>query len=95
MIGINASRRQFFAQVGITIVTLTAIGSTRQANAGQNATMRSALKYQAKPDGEKRCSNCAQFVPGSGPKELGGCKIMPGDTEIAPDAYCTAWVKKA
>ena len=94
MIGKDISRRQFCAKVGMTLVTMTAIGSTRRAVAAQNANLRSALKYQNKPDGDKRCSNCMQFVPGAGPKDLGGCTIIPGDTEIAPDAYCTAWVKK-
>ena len=35
-----------------------------------------------------------QFVPGPSEKDLGGCKIMLGDTEISPQGYCTAWTKK-
>lgn len=26
---------------------------------------------------------------------MGGCKVIPGDTEISPTGYCTAWAKKA
>jgi hypothetical protein len=35
-----------------------------------------------------------QFVPGKTAKDLGGCKIFAGDTEISPKAYCVAWVAK-
>jgi hypothetical protein len=35
-----------------------------------------------------------QFVPGKTEKNKGGCKVMPGDTEISSQGYCTAWAKK-
>ena len=47
-----------------------------------------------KPNGDQKCSNCMHFVPGKTPKAMGECKIIPGDTEIAPEGYCIAWVKK-
>jgi hypothetical protein len=34
-----------------------------------------------------------QFVPGKAPKDKGGCKILPGDTEISPTGSCIAWVE--
>ena len=57
--------------------------------------MRTGFKYQDKPEGDKNCANCTQFTPGATPKDLGGCKIIPGDTEISPHGYCIAWTKKA
>ena len=66
---------------------------TRQALAAKNDALRGSLKYQATPSDKKSCSNCMQFVPGKTPKDNGGCKIIPGDTEIAPNAYCVAWVE--
>jgi High potential iron-sulfur protein len=66
-----------------------------RAVAATNAALRAALKYQGKPEGDKSCANCVQFVPGASAKELGGCKVMPGDTEISPQGYCIVWVKKA
>jgi hypothetical protein len=57
--------------------------------------MRTSLKYQAKPEGDKSCGNCMQFVPGANAKANGGCKLLAGDTEISPTGYCVAWVKKA
>ena len=65
------------------------------ALAKKNDAIRNAMKYKDSPEGDKRCSNCLQFVPGKTPKDLGGCKIFAGDTEVSPDGYCTAWVKKA
>jgi hypothetical protein len=72
---------------------LTAL--TSRALAAQNAASRQALKYQDKPSGDQRCSACVQFVPGKTPKDRGGCKVIPNDTEISPDGYCIAWSKKA
>ena len=66
----------------------------RQAAAAVNASGRSALKYQDQPKGDQKCSNCLQFVAGKSPADKGGCKIIPGDTEISPNAWCVAYVKK-
>ena len=66
---------------------------TRQGLAAKNDSMRTALKYQDKPEGAKQCSGCAQFVPGKTAKDPGGCKAFPGDTEISPNGYCLAWVE--
>ncbi|MCK7496347.1 MAG: high-potential iron-sulfur protein [Comamonadaceae bacterium] len=63
--------------------------------AAKNDALRSALKYQDKPNGANQCSNCLHFVPGKTAKDAGGCKILPGDTEISPSAWCSAWAKKA
>ncbi len=66
-----------------------------RVDAATNAKLRAALKYQGKPEGDKKCANCMQFVPGAPAKGLGGRKVIPGDTEISPQGYCAAWAKKA
>ena len=71
------------------------IAVSGRADAATNATMRAALIYQDTPSGDKSCLNCVQFVPGASASELGGCKVLPGDTEIAPQGYCSVWAKKA
>jgi hypothetical protein len=71
------------------------VAVTGETHAATNASLRNALKYQNKPEADKSCASCMQFVPGANANALGGCKIIPGDTEIAPSGYCTAWVKKA
>ena len=92
---IETSRRSFlkFGGTALAAIPVIMIASGR-SEAATNATMRTALKYQAKPEGDKSCSGCMQFVPGKTPKDLGGCNIMPGDSEISPQGYCTAWSKK-
>jgi hypothetical protein len=62
--------------------------------AAKNAAMRTAMKYKDTPEGDKTCATCLQFVPGKTPKDAGGCKIFPGDTEVSSNGYCVAWAKK-
>lgn len=86
----QTSRR---ALLKVATIAAPLVFFTRQALASKNDAMRTALKYQDTPSGTKRCDNCLQWVPGKTPKDKGGCKILPGDTEIAPAGYCTAYVE--
>jgi hypothetical protein len=45
-----------------------------------------AMQYQDKPNGDKRCSNCLNFVPTT------SCAIVEGT--VSPNGYCLAWAKK-
>ena len=67
------------------ILTASVVPS-KEALAQQKAT-KEAMKYQDKPDGDKQCSNCVQFVP------PGSCKVVDG--AVSPSGYCIVWVKKA
>ena len=87
---INQARRNMLKLGGIAVVMVP-----MAAIAAKNEPLRKAMKYQDTPNGDKKCSNCMQFVPGNPPTDLGGCKVFAGDTEIAPEGYCNAWVKKA
>ncbi len=89
----NEKRRRLLKACA-ALAVIPVIGVPGAAMAAQNAAMRTALKYQDQPMGDKQCSNCQQFVPGKTPTALGGCKLYPGDTEISPKGYCVAWVKK-
>lgn len=64
----------------------------RAAQAQTNPGIRTALKYQDTPKGDQRCNNCIHWVPGANATARGGCKIIPGDTQISPQGWCTAWV---
>ena len=88
-------RRQFLTIGGAALAMISVMVVSGRADAATNAALRTALKYQTKPEGDKSCANCMQFVPGASAKALGGCKIIPGDTEISPQGYCAAWTKKA
>jgi hypothetical protein len=59
---------------------------SKEALAQQKAS-QDAMKYQDKPNGDKRCSNCLNFIPSS------GCTIVEGT--VSPNGYCLAWAKKA
>ena len=87
----SRTRRQFIKIGGIVLPLLVVTG---RSSAATNASMRSALKYQDTPSSGKSCAGCAQFVPGKAAAGPGGCKIMPGDTEISPQGFCTAWTAK-
>ncbi len=88
-------RRQFLKIGAAALAMIPVAVVSDRGYAATNDAMRTALKYQGKPEGDKNCSNCMQFVPGTTAKSLGTCKILPGDTEISPQGYCVAWVKKA
>jgi hypothetical protein len=85
----NLSRRNILKFGGLAIAMVPVL-----AFAAKNDSMRTSMKYKDTPEGDKQCSGCVQFVPGAGANDAGGCKIFPGDTEIAPKGYCVAWVKK-
>lgn len=86
----NPSRRNLLKIGGFALALIPVV-----AIAAKNDTMRTSIKYTDSPDGEKRCAECSQFIPGKTPKDMGGCKILPGDTEVSPNGYCIAWAKKA
>ena len=74
-------RVAFLAGAGLAAGVLPA----QRALAQQKAS-KQAMKYQDHPGGDKKCSECLQFVaPAS-------CKVVEGD--ISPNGYCIAWVKK-
>lgn len=91
---LQPSRRQFLKVGGAALAMIPVMVMSNNATAATNAAMRAAMKYQGKPSGAKQCSNCIQFVPGKTPKDLGGCKIFPGDTEVSPQGFCVAWAAK-
>lgn len=85
----DQSRRNMLKLGGAALAMIPVV-----AFAAKNDAMRSAMKYKDSPEGEKNCSSCVQFVPGKSAKDMGGCKIFPGDTEVSPKGYCVAWAKK-
>lgn len=87
----KTTRRQFLKIGGAALAMIPVMSVSGNALATTNASMRAGMKYQDKPNGDKHCAICMQFVPGKTPKDKGGCKIIPGDTEISPQGYCVAW----
>jgi hypothetical protein len=88
------SRRKFLKIGGSALAMIPVLAMTNNAFAAKSAA-RAGLQYQDTAKDGKSCSTCMQFVPGKTAKDLGGCKVLPGDTEISPNAYCAAYAKKA
>ena len=88
------NRRSFLKVGGAALAIIPFVIATGSAGAATNAAMRTSLKYKGTPEGDKNCAGCMQFVPGPSAKDLGGCKILPGDNEVSPQGYCVAWAKK-
>jgi hypothetical protein len=86
----DQSRRKMLKLGGAALAMIPVV-----AFAAKNDAMRTSMKYKDTPEGDKSCANCVQFVPGKAPAGKGGCKIIPGDTEVSPKGYCVAWAKKA
>ena len=47
---------------------------------------KESMQYQDKPNGDKQCSNCAQFISNN------SCQIVEGT--ISPQGYCISWQQK-
>ena len=90
------SRRLWLKQVSLGLASIPVITIASNAYAAKNDALRTALKYGDKPvtvaGVVQRCDNCLHWVAGTDAKALGGCKIIPGDTEISPSAHCNVWV---
>ena len=81
------SRRNFIKGAGATLAVLPLL----RARAATNPSQRAQLHYQDQPKDGQRCLSCLEFIPGRSEQALGGCKLLPGDDEISPNGYCTAW----
>lgn len=89
----RVSRRTFIGSAALVAgaAVVPAIIGSRAAEAQQKVPQAS-VKYQDKPNGDQKCSNCLQFVPGSSPTAKGTCKVVDG--AVDPNGWCQIWVKK-
>ena len=88
----NPSRRKLFKVFGITLAAAPLLVASKHALATKNLDIRAKLKYQDSPQDFMNCLNCLEFLPGRSDLDFGRCRKIPGDTEIAPNGYCIAWV---
>jgi hypothetical protein len=90
------TRRNMLKGVVFTAGTATVAGlAGRQAHAAAGAKLisKSVVKYQDKPNGDKECSKCIQFIPGASVIANGTCGAVNGT--ISPHGYCLAFSPKA
>ncbi|MFK7964571.1 MAG: high-potential iron-sulfur protein [Burkholderiaceae bacterium] len=90
----NPSRRSALKAVVGTAVAAPVMFIAKDALAAKNDALRTALQYQDTPKDGNKCVDCLHFQPGADAAAKGGCAILPGDTEIAPEGWCSAYVKK-
>lgn len=84
-------RRKFLKTAGSAMVLIPLASVSRQARASTNPVLRAELHYQDFPKDNMSCTTCLEFIPGKTGKDLGRCKMIPGDDEISPNGYCTKW----
>ena len=86
----NQSRRNALKFGAATLALIPVV-----AMAAKNEGVRKSMQYQDTPKDGKQCSTCTQFVPGKDANALGGCKVVPNDTEVSPKGWCIAYAAKA
>jgi hypothetical protein len=90
----SLSRRTLIKLGCTALAAIPVLCVTGRAFAATNAGLRKSFNYKDSPKDGKNCLGCGQFVPGASPTAPGGCKVIPGDTEIAPNGYCDVFVAK-
>jgi hypothetical protein len=77
-----------------SIVVLPALAGIFAAgtSVAQAKGSQAQFKYQTKPNGSKKCSNCSLFIPGKSATANGTCKVVDGT--ISPNGYCIAYSAK-
>ncbi len=81
-------RREVLSTLMLSAAAVPVVFMPRQAAAAKNDALRAALKYQDSPKDGNECDKCLHW------KAPGSCAILPGDTEISPTGWCSAYVKK-
>ena len=88
---LDPARRRLITTAGTTLVALPLMFVAHSSWAKTDAAGRARLQYQASPKDAMNCASCLEFLPGANSQAPGGCKLLPGDDEISPTGYCTAW----
>jgi hypothetical protein len=82
----SLSRRSVLRGAALLAGAALTAGFVPSKEALAQKASQEAMNYADKPNGDKRCSNCLNFIlPAS-------CSIVEGT--ISPNGYCVAWVKK-
>ena len=76
---------------GAAVAMGIALASTLTGKARAAKSTKAAMKYQDKPNGDQKCSNCKFFVPGKTATAEGTCQVVEGS--ISPQGLCTAYSK--
>jgi High potential iron-sulfur protein len=86
----DLTRRTFLG--GAILLPSLAVLSSGRAGADSSKASQASMHYQTSPNGNKQCSGCKFFLPGSDPSANGSCQIVDGS--ISPHGYCIAFTAK-
>ena len=89
-----ASRRRFVKIGSASIVAIPLLALTGRSFAATNAAMRDCAQVPGQAQRRQGVRRLHAVRSWQDARRPGGCKLMPGDTEISPKGYCTAWVAK-
>ena len=81
------TRRELIKFVAVGAAIPFMWGLTNKTDAAKAS--KESVKYQEKPNGNEKCSNCMQFIPGESPDANGECKVVQGS--ISPQGWCTVY----
>ena len=82
----RVSRRDFLFATAVAGGAMLGAGMVASPAAAQNKMSPKAMQYRPTPNGNQRCSNCANWqAPGS-------CKVVDGP--IAPSGWCILYNPK-
>jgi High potential iron-sulfur protein len=87
------TRRAVLKSAVLLATAVTALSGAAQQALADNKATKAAMQYRDKPEGNKECSNCIQFIPGKTPKAMGTCKVVAG--KISPRGWCLAYAPKS
>ena len=82
----NLSRRSVLRGAALLASAAVTAGFVPSKEALAQKASKEAMNYADKPNGDKRCSNCLNFISPT------SCALVEGT--ISPDGYCIAWAKK-
>ncbi len=85
------SRRELIKYIVLGATIPYVWGDAYKAEAAKAS--KALMKYQDKPNGSEKCSNCIQFIPGDTSDANGECKVVAGS--ISPQGWCTAFSPKS
>ncbi|HEY1655921.1 MAG TPA: high-potential iron-sulfur protein [Candidatus Tumulicola sp.] len=80
-----------FVQRAVALPAFAALLASATAPALAKGS-QAQYKYQSKPNGSKKCSNCTFYIAGKSATANGSCKIVEGT--ISPNGYCIAYSAK-
>ena len=87
----DLNRRKWLKSAVVSLALIPFVFFARQTSANTNAALRLQFKYKNTPQETMSCTSCLEFIPGKTDKDLGGCKLMPGDDQVSPNGYCIRW----